>query len=141
MSAPTIVSPSPQSVFGPEKIALDLLLALLTREHDALMGRDPHLIAAIAHEKQLLLDQLGLLIKARTSRGQPRSRPAAAAATDPALRSLWKKVEAQNRINASVLALHAAVVARALGVLRHAVGNEGHYNARGKLAGHYLAAH
>ncbi len=135
-----MLASSAVAVPGAEKLALDLLCGLLEREHDALMGRDVELIGSIATEKQLLLDQLALLVKARTSRGLPRSRFASPTSADPALRALWKKVEAKNSINAAVLTLHASVVARALGVMRQAVGSDGPYNARGKLAGHYLAS-
>ena len=139
-STATLVKPAQAIPPGGEKLALDLLCAVLQKEHDALMTRDAELIAALASEKQALLDQLAVFVRARTSRG-PRQAMQQARNMDPQLRTLWKKVSALNGTNAAVLALHAGVVNRALGVMRHAVGRvDGPYTAQGRLTGHYLTA-
>jgi flagellar biosynthesis/type III secretory pathway chaperone len=136
----TLIKPDQAVPPGGEKLALDLLCAVLQKEHDALMTRDADLIASIASEKQALLDQLAIFVRARTSRG-PRQAMQQTRNMDPQLRSLWKKVSSMNGTNGAVLALHSGVVNRALGVMRHAVGRvDGPYSAQGRLTGHYLTA-
>ncbi len=116
-----------------EKTALEVLSEVLEREHSALMARDAQAIALIAKEKRSLLDQLAIYARARLARG-PRQK----LAVDIEIRAAWKHVDAQNRINAAVLKLHAESVSRGLSVLRHAVGSDAPYTARGTLSGHYL---
>jgi flagellar biosynthesis/type III secretory pathway chaperone len=125
-STATLIKPAQAIPPGGEKLALDLLCGVLQKEHDALMARDAELVA--------------VFVRARTSRG-PRQAMQQARNMDPQLRSLWKKVSSMNRTNSAVLALHAGVVNRALGVMRHAVGRvDGPYTAQGRLTGHYLTA-
>jgi flagellar biosynthesis/type III secretory pathway chaperone len=139
-SAATLSKPAQAIPPGGEKLVLELLCGVLQKEHDALMTRDADLVASLASEKQALLDQLAVFVRARTSRA-PRQALQQARNMDPQLRALWKKVSSMNGTNSAVLALHAGVVNRALGVMRHAVGRvDGPYTAQGRLTGHYLTA-